>query len=44
MRDWAAVPGSLLAHTAELRKYFDPGLPRAARKKSKAGAAHKGKG
>jgi hypothetical protein len=44
MRDWAAVPGSLLARTAELRKYFDLSFQHAANNKSKATAANKRKG
>jgi TfoX/Sxy family transcriptional regulator of competence genes len=43
MRDWAAVPDSVLANTKELRKYFDLSLQHAANKKSKAKAANKGK-
>jgi len=39
MKDWAAVPGSLLANTKELRKYFDLSFQHAANKKSKAKAA-----
>ena len=37
MKDWAAVPDSLLANTKEMRKYFDLSFQHAARKKSKAG-------
>jgi hypothetical protein len=44
MKDWAAVPGSLLANTKELRKYFDLSFQHAANKKSKAKPAKKGKG
>jgi hypothetical protein len=43
MRDWAAVPGSLLANTTELKKYFDLSFKHAADKKPKAKAGHKGK-
>jgi hypothetical protein len=35
MKDWAAVPGSLLAKTALLKKYFDLSFHHAAKKKSK---------
>ena len=35
MKDWAAVPDSLLAKTAELKKYFDLGFQHAAAMKSK---------
>jgi hypothetical protein len=34
MKDWAAVPASLLANTRELKKYFDLGFQHAAAKKS----------
>ena len=43
MKDWAAVPDSLLAKTKELKKYFDLSLQHAANKKSKPKAANKGK-
>ena len=36
MKDWAAVPDSLLANTKELSKYFDLSYRHAANKKSKA--------
>ena len=36
MKDWAAVPDSLLAKTPELRKYFDLSFQHARDKKSKA--------
>jgi hypothetical protein len=36
MKDWAAVPDSLLAKTSELSKYFDMSFQHAAQKKSKA--------
>jgi hypothetical protein len=36
MKDWAAVPDSLLAKTKELGKYFDLSFQHAAHKKSKA--------
>jgi hypothetical protein len=35
MKDWAAVPKSLLAHTAELKKYFDLSFQHAAKVKTK---------
>ncbi|HWY75201.1 MAG TPA: hypothetical protein VN281_06270 [Verrucomicrobiae bacterium] len=35
MKDWAAVPASLLTNTRELKKYFDLGFEHAAAKKSK---------
>jgi hypothetical protein len=38
MKDWAAVPASLLANTRELKKYFDLGFHHAAAKKSKVKA------
>ena len=44
MKDWAAVPDSLLANTKELSKYFDLSFQHAANLKSKAKAAKKGKG
>jgi hypothetical protein len=43
MKDWAAVPDSLLANTSELRKYFDLSFQHAAGKKPKAKPAKKGK-
>src|SRR5277367_3719547 len=43
MEDWAAVPASLLAKTAQLKKYFNLGFQHAAAKKSKAKATKKGK-
>jgi len=39
MKDWAAVPDSLLANTTLLRKYFDLSFQHAVNKKSKAKAA-----
>ena len=38
MKDWAAVPPSLLANTKELKKYFDLGFEHAAARKSKGKA------
>jgi hypothetical protein len=35
MRDWAAVPDSLLAKTTEVRKYFDLSFQHASNKKTK---------
>jgi len=43
MKDWAAVPASLLAKTSELKKYFDLGFEHAASMKLKSTAAKKGK-
>jgi hypothetical protein len=36
MKDWAAVPDTLLAKTPELKKYFDLSFQHAAAKKDKA--------
>ncbi len=36
MKDWAAVPDSLLANTAVLEKYFDLSFEHAVNQKSKA--------
>src|SRR5580658_4945361 len=44
MKDWAAVPDSLLANTKKLRKYFDLSYQHAANMKSKAKPAKKRKG
>jgi hypothetical protein len=44
MKDWAAVPDSLLANTTELRKYFDLSFQHAASMKSKTKPAKKGPG
>jgi hypothetical protein len=44
MKDWAAVPDSLLANTKELGKYFALGFQHAAGKKSKVKAAKKARG
>jgi hypothetical protein len=43
MKDWAAVPASLLAKTSELKKYFDLGFQHAANMKSKTKPGKKGK-
>jgi len=40
MKDWAAVPSSLLANTKELKKYFDLSHQHAAKKKSKSVKPH----
>src|SRR5580693_9025461 len=44
MKDWAAVPDSLLANTTELKKYFVLSFQHTAHKKSKVKPAHQGKG
>ena len=44
MSDWAAVPASLLAKTAELAEYFDLSFHHAARLKTKTKAAQRKRG
>ena len=44
MKDWAAVPGSLLASTKELAKYFNLSFQHANSKKPEVKSAKKAKG